>query len=150
MRTVDACLSLPWRTLLQTAGVGQLALVLGSLAIPRILRWQEDTGRLRPLTRQVFWTYAGYIWATNLCFGLLSVGAPDWLLDRSPLAGVVAGYIALYWAARLVIQFAYFDRGAMPEGLVPRLGEAALVGLFVFLTLVYGGVAFLAFHGATP
>lgn len=150
MRTFEACLSFPWRTLLQTAGIGQLALVIGSLAIPRILRWQEDTGRLRPLTRQVFWTYAGYIWTTNLCFGLLSVGAPDWLLDRSPLAGVVAGYIALYWAARLVIQFAYFDRSAMPAGLGPRLGEAALVGLFVFLTLVYGGVAFLALHGAAP
>lgn len=150
MRTLDACQSFPWRTLLQTAGIGQLALVIGSLAIPRILRWQEDTGRLRPLTRQVFWTYAGYIWATNLCFGLLSVGAPDWLLDRSPLAGVVAGYIALYWAARLVIQFAYFDRSAMPTGLGSRLGEAALVGLFVCLTLVYGGVAFLALHGVAP
>jgi len=43
------------------AGVGQLALIVASLAIPRVLRWREETAKLRPLTRQVFWTYAIYI-----------------------------------------------------------------------------------------
>jgi hypothetical protein len=90
------------------------------------------------LTRQVFWTYAAYIWATNLSFGLLSALAPCWLLDRSPLAAVVSGFIAVYWAARLVIQFAWFDRGGLPSGWAVRLAEAALVGLFAFLTAVYG------------
>ena len=51
------------------AGAGQLLLAAGSLAIPRVLRWREDVARLRPLTRQVFWTYAWYIWTTNVCFG---------------------------------------------------------------------------------
>ena len=37
---------------------------------------------LRPLLRQVFWTYAAYIWFTNLCFGLVSALAPHWLLER--------------------------------------------------------------------
>ena len=69
------------------AGVGQLALVLASLAIPRVLGWHRELMHLRPLTRQVFWTYAGYIWGTNLSFGLVSVIGPGWLLDRSPLAG---------------------------------------------------------------
>ena len=67
------------------AGVCQLALISVSLAIPRVLRWREDTAKLRPLTRQVFWTYAIYIWCTNLAFGLASL-RPSWLLDRSPLA----------------------------------------------------------------
>jgi len=42
------------RALLVFAGLGQLGLALGSLALPRILRWGEDTTKLRPLTRQVF------------------------------------------------------------------------------------------------
>jgi hypothetical protein len=57
------------------AGVGQLALVVASLAIPRVLGWRQQTARLRPLLRQVFWTYALYILCTNLCFGLVSAFA---------------------------------------------------------------------------
>src|SRR5258708_33480984 len=110
------------------AGVGQLGLVIASLAIPRLLDWRADIAQLRPLTRQVFWTYAGYIWATTLCFGLVSAFAPHWLLDRTPLGGAVCGFIATYWGARVVIQFTYFDRSDAPKGLRYTLGEVALVG----------------------
>ena len=140
----------PWHPLLVAAGVGQLILVVASLAIPRVLRWPEDLARLRPLTRQVFWTYAGYIWATNLAFGLVSALAPAWLLDRTPLAGAVCGFIATYWGARLVLQFAYFDRSGVPEGSLFAVGEVALVGLFVLLTLVYASIALRAFGVLGP
>jgi hypothetical protein len=125
-------------TLVLAAGLGQLALIVASLAIPRALRWPEEMAKLRPLTRQVFWTYAGYIWVTNLSFGLLSTFAPDSLLNRSPLAAAVSAFMGLYWAARLVIQFAYFDRRDAPRGTIFRLAEAALVGLFIYLACVYG------------
>jgi hypothetical protein len=129
------------RTLMVLAGVGQLGLALGSLAVPRILRWSEDTAKLRPLTRQVFWTYAAYIWTTNVAFGLLSTFAPALLLDRSPLARVVCAYITAYWAARLVVQFFYFDRSQAPTGALFTVAEALLVALFAVLTAVYGYVA---------
>jgi hypothetical protein len=129
------------KVLLMLAGVGQLLLALGSLALPRILGWREDTARLRPLTSQVFWTYAGYIWTTNVCFGVISLAAPGWLLDGSPLARAVTGYVTAYWAARLVVQFFYFDRSGAPAGALYRVAEAALVALFVFLTGVYGYAA---------
>ena len=79
------------------AGLGQLALAAGSLAIPRILNWRSETVKLSPLTRSVFWTYAGYIWGTNVCFGLLSTFAPSWLLDGSPLARAVSGFEHLHF-----------------------------------------------------
>jgi hypothetical protein len=123
------------------AGVGQLALAAASLAIPRVLKWREDTARLAPLTRQVFWTYAGYIWATNVAFGLVSALAPEWLLDGSGLARAVAGFIAAYWGARVVVQLAFFSRHA-PEGARFRAAEYALVALFVGLTAVYGRIVF--------
>jgi len=126
------------RTLVLLAGVGQIVLSLASLAIPRVLRFREETAKLRPLLREMFWTYAGYILATNLSFGLLSALAPAWLLDGSPLAAAVTGFITVYWGARLVIQFAYFDRSDAPPGAHVRLAEAGLVTLFVYLTVVYG------------
>ena len=128
----------PLRTLVLLAGVGQIALALASLAIPRVLRFEEETAKLRPLLRQMFWTYAGYILCTNLSFGLLSALAPASLLDGSPLAAAVTGFIAVYWGARVVLQFAWFDRSDAPPGAHVRLAEAALVLLFVFLTCVYG------------
>jgi hypothetical protein len=129
------------QTLLILAGLGQLVLGAASLALPRILRWSDDTAKLRPLTRQVFWTYASYIWVTNICFGLLSTFASDWLLDGSPLARVVTGYITAYWGFRVLVQFFYFDRSEAPPGAFYKLAEVALVGLFFFLTFVYGYAA---------
>jgi hypothetical protein len=129
------------------AGVSQIVLIVASLAIPRVLRWREETAKLRPLTRQVFWTYAGYIWATNLCFGLVSTFLPAALLDGSPLAAAVTAFIAFYWGARLVIQFTYFDRSDVPHGWHVRLAEAGLVALFLFLALVYGTATFVNIRG---
>lgn len=129
------------RTMLMLAGLGQLGLAVGSLAVPRVLRWSEDTAQLRPLTRQVFWTYAGYIWTTNVAFGLLSTFAPGLLLDRSPLARLVCGYITAYWAARVIVQFVYFDRSDAPGGALFTAAEALLVVLFCALTVVYGYMA---------
>lgn len=132
------------RTLLVLGGLAQLALALASLWIPRALGWREDTGRLRPLTRSVFWTYAGYIWANHVCFGLLSALAPELLLAGTPLSRCVSGFIAAYWGARLLIQFFVFDRADFPSGARFRLAEAALVGLFAFLTGLYGWIAISA------
>ncbi|MBI4408833.1 MAG: hypothetical protein HY561_03935 [Gemmatimonadetes bacterium] len=126
------------KSLLILAGVGQLGLALASLALPRILRWRDETARLRPLTRQVFWTYATYIWVTNICFGVLSAFAPEWLLERTALARAVTGYITAYWGARLLVQFVFFHRSAAPSGAFYRAAEAVLVSLFLFLTAVYG------------
>jgi len=133
--------------LLVLAGIGQIVLILGSLAIPKVLGWKEDTSKLKNLTRQVFWTYAAYIWTINLCFGLLSTFAPHWLLDGSPLAGAVAAFICAYWLARVLIQFLYFDNSEAPQGAIFKLAEFGLVGLFIILTLVYGAVAFANFSG---
>lgn len=137
-------------TVILLAGIGQLTIVIGSLAIPRVLRWRDDVAKLRPLTRQVFWTYAGYIWSTNLCFGLLSVLAPASLVDGSTLATAVTSFIALYWGARVVIQFAYFDRSGAPSGVLVRLAEIVLVSLFVFFTVAYGYAAAVNLWGHSP
>jgi len=108
---------------------------VASLAIPRVLGWRAELARLRPLTRQIFWTYAGYVWVTNLCFGLLSTFGARLLLDRSPLAAIVSGYVAGYWTARLIIQLAYFDRSDVPPGWMPRVAEAALAVVYAAATL---------------
>jgi hypothetical protein len=132
---------IPVTAMIVVAGIGQMVLALGSLAIPGILKWKEDVAKLRPLTRQIFWTYASYILMANFSFGLLSVCLPGELLDGSPLAACVTGFIAFYWLTRLVFQFCYFDRTGMPKGKQYMAGEVLLVSGFVFFLLAYS-VAF--------
>jgi hypothetical protein len=119
------------------AGVGQLALALTSIAVPIVLGWKEETAKLKPLTRHIFWTYAAYIFCAHIAFGLVSALAADSLIDSSTLAACVTGFIAAWWGARLTLQFAAFDRSARPPGAIYVFLEILLVGSFVFFTGVY-------------
>lgn len=133
--------------LLRLAGFAQLVLAMGSLAIPRTLDWREEARRLEPLTRSVFWTWGAYVWGSHVAFGLLCTLAPAWVMDGSPLAGVVCGFVAVWWGARLIIQFAVFDRSERPAGTVFVLAEVALVLLFSALTATYGCATLLNLRG---
>lgn len=135
----------PW---IQLAGVGHIGLCLGTLALPRMLGWREKLLALPTLERQMFWVYAAYIWGTNLAFGLVSALAPAWLLDGSGLASAVLGFIAVYWGARVVLQFAYFDlASARPPGTLSRVAEGVLDVLFIWLTVLYGAACVLSVMG---
>lgn len=129
------------------AGLSQLALVVGSLAIPRQLGFREKLRATTPLIRQMFWVYAGYTFATNLAFGLVSTLAVDALLDRSPLAAAVCGFICVYWASRVIVQWTYFDVSELPRTPFNQLARFTLEALFVALTLVYAAATW---HNLAP
>ena len=132
------------------AGIGQLALIVGSLAIPRVLGWKEKMAEFPTLLRQMFWVYAGYIWVTNLSFGLLSTFWPHLLLDGSALAGGVCTFIFIYWAARILIQIFYFDISELPKGGFHTFARYSLELLFVALSIVYGYIAVATWMGTIP
>jgi len=119
------------------AGITQLSIAASSVFIPGFLGWKEETLRLRPLTRHVFWTYASYILGTNLAFGILSVSAPSSLLDGSVLARAVCAFIAVYWTGRVTVHFFVFDRSIAATRPLFRFAEIAYVTGFIYLALVY-------------
>ena len=128
--------------LVRLAGVGQLLLALVSaLVVPRALAWRDELAKVSPLTRAIFWTYGVYISSINATFGLISTLAPQWLVDRAPLAAAVCAFIAAYWGARVVIQFVAYDRAGRPPGRRYVLAEAASVALFLALAVIYGVAA---------
>jgi len=85
----------------------------------------------------MFWTYAGYILATNLSFGLISTYANTELINGSLLAKGLTLFIGIYWLARIALQFLYFDKTDAPNGLVYTMGEIALVFSFALFTFTY-------------
>lgn len=99
---------------LVAAGLGQLTLAAASLTLPRVLGWRAETAKLRPLTREVFWTYAASIFSFNVSFRLVLALEPGWPPDARPFARAVCGFIAVSWGVRLSIQFASFGRHAPP------------------------------------
>jgi hypothetical protein len=119
------------------AGISQIILVAGSLAVPFLLNWKQELSKVAVLIRQMFWVYSGYIMITNLSFGVLSVLWPEALLEGSVLSRAVTFFIAIYWGARVAIQFIYFDRNSVPQGWVYFWGEWILVILFVLFTIIY-------------
>lgn len=125
------------------AGLTQLGIAGSSLLIPRLLGWKEETARLKPLTRQVFWTYAVYIFGTNVAFGVLSLLAPRALTDGSGLARAVCGFMALYWIGRVIVQVVVFDRSVTVRPLF-RVAEGAYFTGFVYLGVVYAAAAVLS------
>jgi len=137
------------RQAIMLSGIGQLSLSAASLAIPAVLGWKTELRKVRPLTRQVFWTYAGYIWSTNVAFGLISALLSATLIDGSKLAACVTGFIALYWGARCLIQWFFFDRRDAPQGWHVRLAEFGLNVLFVALTATYAAACWFNLQGGT-
>ena len=136
--------SLHLETLLILGGIGHLALAFSSLAIPYLLGWKQELQALRPLTRRVFWTYSSYIFGIHLWFATVSICAAGPLAAGGVLPRLVTGFISLYWAMRIVVQFAFYDRSVRRERLLFRLGEISYVVLFAALTLIYG---FVTVHG---
>lgn len=119
------------------AGLAQIALVIGSWAIPTVLQWKIELAKVGLLIRQMFWTYAAYIFVINLCFGVISAFDYRDLTDGSRLATMLTGFIAVYWISRVLIQFFYFDRKGFPTGKWNTFAEIVMVALFVFLSTIY-------------
>lgn len=129
--------------LIKIAGYLQIALCFGSLAIPKLLNWKLELLHLSKINAQVFWTYAAYILFINLFFGLISVFGASAFLEKSFFSKSMSIFICLYWLSRILIQFLYFDTKSAPQGLIYKLGEIALIMLFVFFTVVYGWVSYI-------
>jgi len=124
-------------------GIGHFALCLGSLYIPKALKWEIHLAVLQPLLKQMFWTYAAYILAINLTFGIISTFGSDELLNQSFLAKAITLLIGIYWLTRIGIQFFYFDRTQAPKGLLFIIGEVALISLFILFAVTYLTAFFL-------
>lgn len=127
--------------IIRMAGIGHFAVAAASLGVPHFLEWSKELAQLKPINQQIFLTYGGYIFAINVLFGVQALFGPALLIDRTPLAAIVCGFIFAYWLARVVLQFAYYDTSSAPQGLKFKVAEYGLVASFSSFVLVFGYVA---------
>ncbi len=116
---------------LRLAGLGQLFVAAITFWLRRIVDWNADLAKLRPLNRCIVHTYGFYIQAINAVFGLICLLQPRELLAKTPLAADVTLLIAVYWLVRLTLGFIYYDTHEITtQRALYRLGEYFFECLF--------------------
>ena len=92
------------------AGVILIALALSHAWFPRKLGWTNDLRHMSLLNRQIFLVHSFFIALFVFLNGLLFLGWPGLLLQRSQLRNVVCVGIGLFWLCRFVVQLFIYDR----------------------------------------
>jgi hypothetical protein len=129
------------KSLLQLAAVLQLSILIATALTPRILDWRTNLAALHPFLRKLFWVYGAFIVMVLIAFATLTFLHADAMAAREPVARSLCVFIAIFWGARLFVQFAIFDPRPFLTNWFYQLGYHALTIIFAFLLFVYGKAA---------
>jgi hypothetical protein len=129
------------KLLLQFAAVLQLSVLIASALTPRVLNWRSNLAALHPFLRKLFWVYGAFIVIVIIAFATLTFLHADAMAAREPVARSLCVFIAIFWGARLFVQFAIFDPRPFLTNWFYQLGYHALTLIFAFLVFVYGRAA---------
>jgi len=124
-------------------GILHFGILLASAMVPKVLHWKESLGKLDGLSRQLVWVHGAFIVLVIIGFGLLSVLFAGELVTGTPLARGVCLFIALFWAARLIVQFFVFDAKPFLKTAFLKAGYHGLAVVFMYHAVVYAFAAFL-------
>ncbi len=117
------------------------SILLASFQVPRALDWKSALAPLPKLLRQLFWVYGAFIVGIIVAFGLLTLLLAPELARGGATALALTALIAIFWTARLSVQFFVFDVRQHLTRPLYRIGYRLLTGNLVALVLIYGGTA---------
>jgi len=129
------------KLLLQLAATVQLLILIASASTPRVLDWRKNLAVLHPFLRKLFWIYGVFVVMVIIAFAVLTFRHADAMAAREPVARSLCLFIAIFWGARLLVQFAIFDARPFLTNWFYKTGFHALTIIFAFLTFVYGKAA---------
>lgn len=129
------------KLLLQLAAAVQLLILIASASTPRVLDWRKNLAVLHPFLRKLFWVYGVFVVMVIIAFAVLTFRHADAMAAREPVARSLCLFIAIFWGARLLVQFAIFDARPFLTNWFYKTGYHALTIIFAFLTFVYGKAA---------
>lgn len=125
------------------AAVGHFCVLGASFQVPRRLGWKEDLPKLTPFNRKLMYVYGGFTVLTIMAFGALTFFLHDEMLRGERAATALAVFIAIYWTARIGVDFLYYEHKDWPAGWQFVCGHALLTTLFFALAVTYWGVLIL-------
>lgn len=127
-------------TALWLAGVGHFCVLIASFQVPSKLGWKEDLRKLTPFNRKLMWVHGGFAVLTIIAFGILTLALHSELLRGDRAAMGLALFIGVYWAARIAVDFLYYQHSDWPAGREFVLGHILLTMLFAYLAVTNLGL----------
>ena len=95
---------------IQIAGAVQLLVASANLFAFKKFSYRRYLKHLPLVMRQVFLVQNFYIMLAQLGFALLCFGFADELVSGRPLGRAMAGFLAVFWGSRVLLQLFYYDR----------------------------------------
>ena len=129
------------KMLIQLGGVVHFAILIASALTPGVLEWRRHLATLPPLLRQLFWVYGSFIVLMIVAFGIISFAHASALASGDPLARSICAVIAIFWGARLAVQWFVFDAAPFLTNTLLKAGYHTLTVAFVALTTIYARAA---------
>ena len=132
--------------LLRIAGVLHFTILIGSAMAPRVLDWRTNLVTLHPFLRRLFWVYGVFIVMVIIGFGTLTLLNAGAMAAGEPVARSLCAFIAIFWLARLMVQWFVFDCSPFLTNLFYTVGYHGLTLLFICLVVIYGWAAIFPLH----
>jgi hypothetical protein len=124
-------------------GVLHFGILIASALTPNVLDWRRELAKLTLLSRQLIWVHGAFIVLVIIAFGVLATCFSAELASGSALARGMCAFVALFWGARLGVQFIVFDATAYLTTAFLKTGYHALTFVFVYLAAVFAIAAVL-------
>jgi hypothetical protein len=132
------------QNLIFVGGALHFGILLASAMVPQVLDWKGSLRNLDLLSRQLIWVHGAFIVLVIVAFGLLSLMFSRELASGTPLARALCAFIAIFWTARLIVQFFVFDAKAFLKNVFLKTGYHGLTLVFAYHGIVYSLAALSA------
>jgi len=129
--------------LIYCGGILHFGILIASALVPQVLDWKSSLAKLDGLLRQLVWVHGAFIVLVIVGFGMLSLFCAGELASGTPLARGVCLFIAIFWGARLGVQFFVFDAKSYLTTTFLKIGYQGLTVAFLFLTIVFAFAAWV-------
>ena len=129
------------KSLLLIGGLLHFVILIASAMAPRVLDWRRNLAALDPFLRRLFWVYGSFIVLVIVSFGTLTLAYADELASGAAFPRAVCAIIAIFWLARLAVQFFVFDAKPFLTTTFLRIGYHGLTLLFAALVFIYSCAA---------
>ncbi len=124
------------KSLIFVSGLLHFGTLIASVAVPQVLDWKGELRKLDRLSRQLIWVHGLFIVLTIVGFGALTLSLSTELAAGTPLARGVCLFIAIFWTARLLIQFFVFDARPFLKTTFLKVGYHGLTLVFIYQSVV--------------
>lgn len=122
---------------LKIGGALHFVILIASAMVPRVLDWKKELGQLHPFLRGLFWVYGVFIVLTIIGMGAITLANIAEIASGTRLARSFAGFVAIFWATRLAVQFFVFDARPFLTNWFFKAGYHGLTVLFTALVAIY-------------